>query len=96
MTGIQYQRSPQALHANVGDDVVALHVQNGRCFGMEHVTADVWRYLEQPASLDQICSRLLAEYEVDTQTCRAEVVELLETMQRAGLVETVSSQRSGR
>ena len=91
MTGIQYQRSPQALHANVGDDVVALHVQNGRCFGMEHVTADVWRYLEQPASLDQICSRLLAEYEVDAETCHAEVRELLETMHREGLVEAVAS-----
>ena len=92
MTGIQYQRSPEALHANVGDDVVALHVQNGHCFGMEHVTADVWRYLEQPASLDQICSRLLVEYEVDAETCHAEVRELLATMHREGLVEAVASQ----
>ena len=94
MTDIRYRRSPQAPHANVGDDVVALHVQNGRCFGMEHVTADVWRYLEQPASHGQICSRLLAEYEVDTETCRAQVRELLETMQREGLVEVVVSQQS--
>ena len=86
-----YRRSPEALHANVGEDIVALHVRKGRCFGMEHVTADVWRYLEQASSLDQICSRLVDEYEVDPETCRAEVGELLGMMQKEGLVEAIPS-----
>ena len=96
MSDIQFRRSQEALHADVGEDIVALHVRNGRCFGMEHVTADVWRYLEQPASLDQICSRLLAEYEIDAETCHSEVGELLKTMQQEGLIEAVASQQSGR
>lgn len=89
MSELQYRRFPGALHASVGDDVVALHVQNGRCYGMEHVTADVWRILDQPAKLDEICLKLLDEYEVDPSTCRAEVAELLETMRQEGLVEAV-------
>lgn len=84
---IQYRRSSEALHANVGDDIVALHVRNGRCFGMEHVTADVWRILEEAASLDQICSRLLGEYDVDPVTCQTDIRELLDLMQKEGLVE---------
>ena len=95
MSDIQYRRSPEALHASVGDDVVALHVKNGRCFGMEHVTADVWRILDQPAGLDQICSRLQEEYEVDPDSCRAEIAELLEIMQQEGLVEAVTSPQNG-
>lgn len=91
MSDIQYRRSPDALHASVGDDVVALHVKNGRCFGMEHVTADVWRILDKPAGLDLICSRLLEEYEVDAGSCRTEIAELLETMQQEGLVEAIAS-----
>lgn len=91
MSDIQYRRSPDALHASVGDDVVALHVKNGRCFGMEHVTADVWRILDKPAGLDLICSRLLEEYEVDARSCRTEIAELLEAMQQEGLVEAVAS-----
>jgi len=87
MSETRYRRSAEALHANVGDDIVALHVRNGRCFGMENVTADVWRHLDEDLSLDQICSRLLAEYEVDAGTCRSEVAELLTLMQQEGLVE---------
>lgn len=95
MTDIQYRRSPGALHAAVGDDVVALHVRNGRCFGMEHVSADVWRYLDPPAGLDEICSRLVKEYDVDPDTCRSDVEELLAIMQREGLVEAVPSPQNG-
>lgn len=95
MSDLHYRRSPEALHANVGEDVVALHVKKGRCFGMEHVTADVWKILDQPARLDQICARLLDAYDVDPDICRSDVAELLDTMQREGLVEAVTSPQSG-
>ena len=95
MTDVRYRRSPGALHANVGDDVVALHVPNGRCFGMEHVTADVWRYLDPPSGLDQICSKLLEEYDVDPETCRKDVEDLLKVMQQEGLVEAAAGLENG-
>lgn len=94
MTDLYYRRSPEALHADVGNDVVALHIRNGRCFGMEHVTADVWRLLEQPVTQGQICSKLLDEYDVDAETCRTEIAGLLEIMRREGLIEPVVSQEN--
>lgn len=86
---MKYRRSTQALHAEVGEDVVALQVQRGMCFGMENVTADVWRLLVRESSIEEICDQLVDQYDVDQTTCRKDVRELVELMIEEGLVETV-------
>jgi hypothetical protein len=82
-----YRRSQQALFAEVGDDVVALHIAKGHCYGMEKVAAEVWNLLEQPLSAGQICSRLIERYEVDAGTCERDVSALLGEFEQEGLIE---------
>jgi hypothetical protein len=84
-----YRRTEATMSTDVGDDVVALHAERGFAYGMEEVTATVWRLLEQPCDLNTIVARLTAEYEVDESQCRAEVGALLDRMTSEGLVEEV-------
>ena len=83
-----YRRSDEALFSSVGDDIVALHVENGHCYGMEKVTADVWELLARPIGLSDICERLIGMYDVEPEQCRAEVQRLLDQLCSEGLVET--------
>ncbi len=83
-----YKRTDNTLHSQVGDDVVALNVRKGQCYGMEKVTASLWAILAKPSDLDDICERLFEIYDVDLQICRAEVSDLLEVMRAEGLVES--------
>lgn len=82
-----YKRSDKAMFASVGSDIVALHLENGFCFGMVNVGAAVWDLLEEPATLGQITERLVQEYDVEPETCRAEVAQFLDELQNEGLVE---------
>ncbi|UUR08754.1 PqqD family protein [Sphingomonas glaciei] len=84
-----YRRSAATMSADVGDDVVALHADNGFAYGMEEVTATVWRMLDEPRDLDTLVTRLTNEYDVEEAECRAEVTALLEQMTSEGLVEQV-------
>ena len=86
---IKYKRRGEVLHAEVGDDVVALHVDRGQSYGMENVTAAVWRMLAEPTDLESICEALQQRYEVSPDTCRSEVGRLLERFESEGLVERV-------
>ena len=83
----RYRRSNQALHSEIAGDVVALHIDRGECFGMENVTAEVWRLLAEPNDLAGICAALTDLYDVDDARCRAEVGQLLSEMADAGLIE---------
>lgn len=82
-----YRRSPATLSADVGKDFVALNVEKGHCYGMEQVAAEVWSLLEQPFNLSQLCEQLIERYEVEPETCRREVADLLRQFQREGLIE---------
>lgn len=90
MTGPQFRRVDQALSANVGDDIVALNVASGHCFGMTEVSAAVWQLLEQPIALDSICARLCSDYDVEPERCKIEIAGLIEQMRSEGLVEEVA------
>jgi hypothetical protein len=90
MTQERYQWSEQALSADVGEDVVALHVANGACFGMEKVASHVWKMLDRPTGLDAICEELHGRYEVDPDVCHAEVRKLIDQLVREGLVEVAA------
>lgn len=85
----RFRRSAEAMSADVGDDVVALHVPRGFAYGMEGVTAAVWQMLGEPRSEPEIISNLLDNYEVDEAQCRADILELLDEMVAEGLVERI-------
>lgn len=94
MNGDIYKRSDQALFAEVGDDVVALHIERGSSYGMEHVSAAVWRLLSEPRDIDEICSELLKQYNVAYDTCRTEVARLLGQFESERLVSRLSPSES--
>lgn len=90
MTDALYKLSGKALFTSLGDDIVALNVADGQCYGMEKVTADVWRLLAEPIGIDRICDRLIELYEVEPALCRSDVEQLIAQFQREGLVEAVT------
>ena len=51
MTPRLYRRSESALFSNVGEDIVALHIENGHCYGMEKATAAIWDLLAEPIGM---------------------------------------------
>jgi hypothetical protein len=86
-----YKRSADALFTEVGDDIVALHVKRGQCYGMEDVTRATWDLLAEPVAVKQICERLTEVYDVDPATCEAEIGSLIDRFVQEGLVDRISS-----
>lgn len=82
-----FRRTAATMSTEVGDDVVALQAERGFAYGMEDVTASVWKLLEQPRDLESLVGALTAEYDVDEGQCRTEVGALLDQMAAEGLVE---------
>jgi len=91
MTPRLYRRSESALFSNVGEDIVALHVENGHFYGMEKATAAIWELLADPIGIDQMVERLTATYDVAPADCRPDVERIVGQLQQEGLVSVVSS-----
>ena len=75
------------IQAEVDGELVALHINNGTCYGF-HVTATrIWSLIESPQLLSQLEDKLLEEFDVDRETCRGQLIEMLTSLEEDGLVE---------
>ncbi|WP_300974419.1 PqqD family protein [Sphingomonas sp. LHG3406-1] len=87
----RFRHSPDALSADVGEDVVALQAVRGFAFGMEGVSASVWKLLDRARSISEIVADLLERFDVDPEECEADVAELLGQLEAEGLIEKVEA-----
>jgi hypothetical protein len=81
-------RNGTLLEAEVDGEIVALNVESGTCYGFNSTATRIWSMIEQPRSLDEICRSLVAQFDVQPDACRDDVVELLRELQADGLVRT--------
>jgi hypothetical protein len=75
------------LSTDLGDDVVILGLQSGIYFGLNAVGAHVWRLIQQPCTVREVRDSVLDEFEVEPHECTRDVLELLQSMHSAGLIE---------
>lgn len=84
-----FLRNSMAIAAPVDDQVVALDIESGSCFGLNPVAAVIWEKLESAISVDALVSDLRQSYDIDEETCTAEVSALLEELLDCKLIVRV-------
>ena len=77
------------VEAEIDGEVVALSIERGLCYGLNHVGTRVWKLLQTPINVGGICATLLLEYDVDPEECEEQVIDLLQDLHAEGLVARV-------
>lgn len=86
-----FERAKSLIEAELGDELLGLNMEDGRCFGFNAGAASVWRLLETPKTVDSLVAALTAEYEVAEGQCRKDVAELLDSMTEISLIRRTST-----
>jgi hypothetical protein len=77
------------IEAEIDDEIVALSIEQGSCYGMNRVASRVWNQLAEPVRISDLCAALIAMYRVDPDVCKRQVLDLLEELRAEGLIATV-------
>ena len=56
------------------------------------VASRVWELLETPKTIAQLCAQICEEFEVDMQTCEAEVLKFVQVLIDNGIVNEAAAQ----
>ena len=80
-------RTAEMIQTEVNGELVALHVDNGTCYGFNGTATRIWAMIEQPRRLSELKEELLREFDVDPSTCEAQLKDLLDELAADGLVE---------
>ena len=82
----------QSLLANeIDTEVMLLDMNAEKYYGMDGIGSRIWHLLAQPCQIAHICDALLAEFEVDPVICERDVLEFVQQLSDARLVEIVDA-----
>lgn len=79
--------SPDQVSSEVGEEAVILGLSRGRYYGLNEVGLFIWRLLQTPRRLSEICDQVVAAYQVDRERAEADVLELVGRLVEEGLVQ---------
>ena len=85
-------RSDGLIDAEIDQEIVALSIESGMCYGLNRVGSRIWSLLAKPIRIGNICATLLTEYKVEPSSCERQVIDLLEEMRAEGLIVTSAKQ----
>jgi hypothetical protein len=80
------QRSGDWIAARVGDELVMMSAERGQYVGLTGVGARIWELVDSPQPIESICERLVDEFDVAPDVCRADVLEFLEDLAKQGAI----------
>jgi hypothetical protein len=85
-------RSGGILYAPVGtEEAVMMSVEAGRYYGLNAVASRIWELLETPKTIAQLCRQICGEFDVDPQTCEAEVLKFVNDLINNGIVREAAA-----
>jgi hypothetical protein len=87
--GTRVVQNREPLAVEVDRSIVMMSLDQGKYYGLEGVGGRIWKLIEEPATIAEVCRVLESEFEVDAETCRREVVEFLTQLASEQLIHVV-------
>lgn len=85
----RYKVVDEHLYSDLKDEAVILNLANGRYYGLNAVGVSIWKALLEPATIGEIESTIMLEYDVDQETCSREVSAFLDKMAEEKLIDII-------
>jgi|EndMetStandDraft_4_1072995.scaffolds.fasta_scaffold275858_2 hypothetical protein len=75
------------LSSELGSEHVLLNLSDGVYYGLEAAGSEIWRLVQRPITVAEICRIVSEAYDVEPERCRADVIRLLSDMAERRLVD---------
>jgi hypothetical protein len=83
-------KSDDQISCELDGEVAILNLKSTLYFGLDSVGATVWDALSEPKTAADLCRAVLDRFDIADDQCREDVLELLTSLKKAGLIEIAS------
>ena len=80
-------RTPDLLFADVGNEVVMMNIDKGMYYALDDIASEIWALLEVPNRVIDLCTTLLAEFDISLEEGQQDVLAFLVDLQERNLLE---------
>jgi len=75
------------LSCDLAGEAAILDVKSGTYYGLNAIGARIWNLIQNPKQVKEVLGVLLAEYDVETDRCEKELLDLLQEREARALIE---------
>jgi hypothetical protein len=79
--------SKDQVSCEVQGEAAILQMKAGIYYSLDRVGARVWERIQHPVRVSDLCELITEEYDVEPMRCENDLLELLEQLGTAGLIE---------
>ena len=87
-TVIHLEKNPDVT--DLSGEKVMIDFETGKYFLLRGSANEIWEYIEQDITVEEIVQKLLTIYEVDRETCEKSVIQFLTKLEENGFIVTRS------
>lgn len=80
------EHSDLQVHCDLNGEKAILHSDTGIYYTLNEVGSFIWDVCSKPISLQSLLAKILEEYDVDEQTAKQDLTELVTDLQKEGLL----------
>jgi hypothetical protein len=77
----------EQLSCDLAGEAAILDIKSGTYYGLNALGARIWNLIQKPKAVKEVLQVLLEEYEVETERCEGDLLELLRELEAHGLIE---------
>jgi hypothetical protein len=78
------------VSCDLSGEAAILNLKSGVYFGLNTVGASIWKLIQEPRTVKEIRDSILEEYEVGSNQCEQDILEILQELSSRGLIEIVN------
>tara|TARA_R110000824_G_scaffold119116_12_gene273057 strand:+ start:1620 stop:1898 length:279 start_codon:yes stop_codon:yes gene_type:complete len=79
-------RSPSVLSSDLDKSVVMMDLEGGNYYDLGDSAATIWKLIEEPKTLDEICAELAIKYRTSAADCADDVSRFIAVLREKALV----------
>lgn len=87
-------RTKEIEFTKLDDELLSIDEQAGYCYSMNGSGEKIWEMISNPISVNNICQKLSGEFNVSLEICSKDVLNFLQKLHEADLVEVKDASRS--
>lgn len=85
-------RSPSQVSSEVDGETMMMSIEQGKYYSLDEIGSLIWSYMEEPNKVSDMLDMLLERYDVDRETCKRDLLALLNDLGKQGLIEIDDNQ----
>ena len=86
-----YQKNPDVVYRVIAGEAILLPISKetqvaGRLLSLNEVGAFIWELIDGKKRLDEILAEILREHEVEEDTARSDLLEMIAALKKTGAI----------